>query len=69
MDILEGTCGYGKGGKLGETPAGPHLIDDADLIKTFFLFLPSIAATTKLLIPLPIIIESYFDITIFLGFF
>ena len=27
----EGTCGYGKNGKLGETPAGPHLIDDADL--------------------------------------
>ena len=31
MDILEGTCGYGKNGKLGETPAGPHLLDDDDL--------------------------------------
>ena len=24
----EGTCGYGINGKLGESPAGPHLIDD-----------------------------------------
>ena len=31
MDILEGTCGYGKDGNLGETPAGPHLLDDDDL--------------------------------------
>ncbi len=31
MDILEGTCGYSKDGKLGDKPAGPHLIDDADL--------------------------------------
>ena len=30
-DILEGTCGYGKDGKLGKTPAGPHLLDDDDL--------------------------------------
>ena len=25
-DILEGTCGYGLDGNLGEEPAGPHLI-------------------------------------------
>ena len=25
-DILEGTCGYGLDGNLGEIPAGPHLI-------------------------------------------
>ena len=24
--LLEGTCGYGVGGKLGEKPAGPHLM-------------------------------------------
>ena len=26
-DILEGTCGYGLDGNLGEIPAGPHLIN------------------------------------------
>ena len=26
MKIIEGTCGYGIDGKLGETPAGPHLL-------------------------------------------
>lgn len=25
-DIIEGTCGYGVNGELGEEPAGPHLI-------------------------------------------
>jgi|TARA_B100000424_G_scaffold120694_1_gene91243 hypothetical protein len=25
-DLLEGTCGYGENGELGEEPAGPHLI-------------------------------------------
>ena len=25
-DILEGTCGYGLDGELGEEPAGPHLL-------------------------------------------
>ena len=25
-DIIEGTCGYGENGELGEEPAGPHLI-------------------------------------------
>ena len=24
--VNEGTCGYGVGGKLGEEPAGPHLL-------------------------------------------
>jgi|TARA_R110002074_G_scaffold396035_2_gene584950 hypothetical protein len=27
MKIIEGTCGYGIDGKLGESPAGPHLLD------------------------------------------
>ena len=26
IDILEGTCGYGLDGELGEEPAGPHLL-------------------------------------------
>ena len=26
MKIIEGTCGYGIDGKLGESPAGPHLL-------------------------------------------
>ena len=26
IDILEGTCGYGLNGELGEEPAGPHLL-------------------------------------------
>ena len=26
VKIKEGTCGYGEGGKLGEKPAGPHLL-------------------------------------------
>ena len=30
-DVDEGTCGYGKNGKLGKKPAGPHLITKADL--------------------------------------
>ncbi len=25
-NLLEGTCGYGLDGKLGEKPAGPHLM-------------------------------------------
>lgn len=25
-DILEGTCGYGLDGELGDEPAGPHLL-------------------------------------------
>jgi ribosomal protein L21E len=25
-EVNEGTCGYGEGGKLGEKPAGPHLL-------------------------------------------
>ena len=25
-DILEGTCGYGEDGELGDEPAGPHLL-------------------------------------------
>ena len=26
INILEGTCGYGLDGELGEEPAGPHLL-------------------------------------------
>ena len=26
-DILEGTCGYGLDGELGDEPAGPHLLN------------------------------------------
>jgi len=26
IDILEGTCGYGLDGELGDEPAGPHLL-------------------------------------------
>ena len=29
--MSEGTCGYGKDGKLGDEPAGPHLITKDDL--------------------------------------
>tara|TARA_R100000805_G_C3612911_1_gene113818 strand:+ start:639 stop:1223 length:585 start_codon:yes stop_codon:yes gene_type:complete len=42
--ILEGTCGYGENGELGEEPAGPHLIKkkkikefDAKMQKNHFL--------------------------------
>ena len=28
----EGTCGYGEDGKLGDKPAGPHLIDKDDFL-------------------------------------
>ena len=40
IDILEGTCGYGLDGELGDEPAGPHLIKkkkkktDKDMIKS-----------------------------------
>jgi len=34
-DIDEGTCGYGKKGKLGKKPAGPHLIKKSDLRERF----------------------------------
>ena len=27
IDILEGTCGYGLDGELGDEPAGPHLLN------------------------------------------
>ena len=33
-DVDEGTCGYGKKGKLGKKPAGPHLITKSDLQET-----------------------------------
>ena len=26
INILEGTCGYGLNGELGDEPAGPHLL-------------------------------------------
>ena len=29
-DILEGTCGYGIDGELGDEPAGPHLLRKKD---------------------------------------
>ena len=28
----EGTCGYGKNGKIGKKPAGPDLIDEGDIV-------------------------------------
>ena len=31
---LEGTCGYGVDGKLGEQPAGPHLLNKKKLLKS-----------------------------------
>tara|TARA_Y100000034_G_scaffold120139_1_gene162724 strand:+ start:1163 stop:2410 length:1248 start_codon:yes stop_codon:yes gene_type:complete len=31
LELDEGTCGYGKDGKLGDEPAGPHLITKDDL--------------------------------------
>ena len=31
LTVDEGTCGYGKNGKLGKKPAGPHLITKSDL--------------------------------------
>ena len=30
-EMEEGSCGYGKDGKVGDEPAGPHLITKADL--------------------------------------
>ena len=27
MELIEGTCGYGVNGIIGEKPAGPHLLD------------------------------------------
>jgi len=33
--VEEGTCGYGKKGKLGNKPAGPHLIKKSDLHERF----------------------------------
>ena len=33
-DILEGTCGYGEDGKLGDEPAGPHLLKKKKLLKS-----------------------------------
>ena len=30
--IDEGTCGYGKNGKIGKKPAGPDLIDEGDIV-------------------------------------
>jgi len=33
-DILEGTCGYGEDGKLGNEPAGPHLLKKKKLLKS-----------------------------------
>ena len=30
-EVDEGSCGYGKDGKVGDEPAGPHLITKADL--------------------------------------
>ena len=30
-DIIEGTCGYGVNGELGEEPAGPHLIKKKEI--------------------------------------
>ena len=29
--LSEGTCGYGVDGKLGEEPAGPHLLRKKDM--------------------------------------
>ena len=33
-DVKEGTCGYGVDGKLGEEPAGPHLLKKKKLLKS-----------------------------------
>ena len=34
--VNEGTCGYGKDGKLGSEPAGPHLVDEVDQLDQAF---------------------------------
>ena len=38
-ELLEGTCGYGIDGKIGEEPAGPNLMKKIKAISKFFRLL------------------------------